>query len=302
VTEFDKVIPPGGAGKVTAAIHTTSFKGPISKSVTVTTNDPDHRNFILTLKATVAIPIEILPGENVSFLGRYDALKPQELTLKASDGKPFDITSAKPADPAYGVAIEPILEAGMTAKRTPGTVASGSSQYKVTISPPKDPKVGRITSTVDLATTHPKTPAIALRITGNVMGDITFAPQTVLLMGGAKATAEQKQSRILVQNPTGTTFKVLEVTANNPALKSSFETVEPGREYEVVVKYDGPPLTTALNGLVTIRTSDARQPTVEIPVWCRADPAPRAASPVPTAAQPTALPVKVTPAPPSKSP
>jgi len=39
VTEFDKVIPTGGVEKVTASLDTTHYKGPISKGITVTTND-----------------------------------------------------------------------------------------------------------------------------------------------------------------------------------------------------------------------------------------------------------------------
>jgi len=36
VTEFDKVIPPGGVGKVTASLNTFPYKGPITQSVQVT--------------------------------------------------------------------------------------------------------------------------------------------------------------------------------------------------------------------------------------------------------------------------
>jgi hypothetical protein len=38
VTEFDKVIHPGGVGKVTASVNSEHLKGQVSKSVTVTTN------------------------------------------------------------------------------------------------------------------------------------------------------------------------------------------------------------------------------------------------------------------------
>jgi hypothetical protein len=302
VTEFDKVVPPGGVGKVTAAIHTTSFKGPITKSVTVTTNDPDHRTFALTLKAMIAVPIDVQPSENVSFMGRYDELKPHELTLVASDGKPFDITSATLADPTFKVAVEATPETGTAEKPKAGTLASGSSKYKVTITPPANPKVGRVTTTLDIATTQPKSPTLAIRIIGSISGDITYAPQTVMLMGGASATAEQKEAKILLQKPEGDPLKVLGATANNPALKPSYKMVKDGREYEVTVKYDGPALVTALNAVVTVQTNDKRQPTVEIPVWGRTDPAPRADVSMPPGALPGATPIRITPVAPKKEP
>ena len=55
MTEFDKVIHPGGVGKVTASVHTTNFKGEIVKSITVTTNDPTNQHVSLQLKANVTV-------------------------------------------------------------------------------------------------------------------------------------------------------------------------------------------------------------------------------------------------------
>ena len=50
---FDKVIAPGAVGNVTLAIDKTeSYRGEITKNATVTTNDPEHPNFVLTLRAS----------------------------------------------------------------------------------------------------------------------------------------------------------------------------------------------------------------------------------------------------------
>src|ERR1051326_4297442 len=53
VADFDKVIKPGATGKVTAHVDTTAFAGPISKSVTLETNDPNTPTAQLTLHAIV---------------------------------------------------------------------------------------------------------------------------------------------------------------------------------------------------------------------------------------------------------
>ncbi len=52
-SNFDKTIAPGKTGGITLAVEKTDgYKGDITKTATVTTNDPDHQTFILTLKAT----------------------------------------------------------------------------------------------------------------------------------------------------------------------------------------------------------------------------------------------------------
>src|SRR5215471_7046528 len=52
-SKFDKVIAPGKVGTVTLAVEKTDgYKGEITKTATVTTNDADHQTFTLTLRAT----------------------------------------------------------------------------------------------------------------------------------------------------------------------------------------------------------------------------------------------------------
>jgi len=54
-SKFDKVIGPGKVGTVTLAVEKTeSYKGEITKTASVTTNDPNHQTFTLTLRATFA--------------------------------------------------------------------------------------------------------------------------------------------------------------------------------------------------------------------------------------------------------
>ena len=52
-SNFDKVVAPGKTGGITLAVEKTeSYKGEITKTATVTTNDADHQTFTLTLRAT----------------------------------------------------------------------------------------------------------------------------------------------------------------------------------------------------------------------------------------------------------
>lgn len=51
-SDYDKAIEPGKTGQVTLSIQKTDgYKGEVVKTATVTTNDPDHPTFTLTLRA-----------------------------------------------------------------------------------------------------------------------------------------------------------------------------------------------------------------------------------------------------------
>src|SRR5215831_14195143 len=52
-SKFDKTIAPGKVGTVTLAVEKTDgYKGEVTKTATVTTNDAEHQTFTLTLRAT----------------------------------------------------------------------------------------------------------------------------------------------------------------------------------------------------------------------------------------------------------
>ena len=109
MTEFDKVIRPGGVGKVTASIHTINLKGDVTKSVTVTTNDPANKSFVLQIKAKVLVPIDVQPSEMVAFDGKAGTLQPSSVTVVATGGELFDIIAAETNDTHYKVTVAPNL-------------------------------------------------------------------------------------------------------------------------------------------------------------------------------------------------
>jgi len=53
VTTFDREIAPGKTGRIHASVDTRNFDGPITKTITVVSNDPEHSQLTLTLRAEV---------------------------------------------------------------------------------------------------------------------------------------------------------------------------------------------------------------------------------------------------------
>ena len=96
VAEFDKKIAPGQTGKVHAVLDTASFNGPISKGLTVFTNDPDNPQMELTVRAKVQPYIAAKPG-----YARYITVQGEASqgsigqTLWAPDSTSFDIVKVE---------------------------------------------------------------------------------------------------------------------------------------------------------------------------------------------------------------
>jgi hypothetical protein len=92
VAEFDKVVPPGGEGKITLKVDTRGYRGEVSKNARVYSNDPKNPVSTLSLKVFVKVPIlvsaryvrlEGLPGEKDTKTVEIKAQKEKALTLEA---------------------------------------------------------------------------------------------------------------------------------------------------------------------------------------------------------------------------
>jgi len=90
VATFDKVIPPGGEGKITLRIKTDKYQGSIQKTSSVYSNDPKKKVIKLTIKGLVKVPIYVSPhyialygkeGQNVTRVVEVSAKLDKPLKL-----------------------------------------------------------------------------------------------------------------------------------------------------------------------------------------------------------------------------
>ena len=260
MTEFDKVIPPGGEGKVKASFDTTHYKGPTAKSIQVTTNDVAKNPVVLQLKAEIITAIDVQPGDTIPVEGRAGALKPREVTVSSTQGRPFDILAVK-ADPSLAVTVRSAAgRDGGRAKAKGGPVASGSSRYVVTIAPKETAPVGRTVAAVTLTTNHPEAESVPVQVILTVSGDVQVSPETLVL--DPRAT----DNHVKVSKAHGEVLKILGVESSDTDFVPTVRTVVKGREYDIVVKYVGKPNRGVLRSSVTVKTNDRHQRSIVIPV------------------------------------
>jgi hypothetical protein len=272
VTEFDKVIPPGGVGKVTASLDTSHYKGPLAKSVRVTTSDPTQGTIMLTLKADVVSVIDVTPTDAPILQGKVGELTPVELAVSATDGQPFDVLRVE-ADSTLAASVRPApgspLSSATVRKKKPGKgapLAAGASRYLVTLTPEKTVAVGQFVSIVTLVTNHPKAERIPLSATLLVAGPLVISPQLLFVRPSAKAPVRHVQ---IIKPEGGAPLKILGVESSDPDFTARATAVRKGREYDVTVDYTGKPGRGAVNSQITVKTNEPRQSAIVIPITGR---------------------------------
>jgi hypothetical protein len=90
--DFDESIPPGGEGKITLTVHLPDEEGPLERTVTVLTNDPENPDATLSIKVTVKPLLRSRPGNTSSFQSGAKQLNTTSLEVIAA-GKPFSRTA-----------------------------------------------------------------------------------------------------------------------------------------------------------------------------------------------------------------
>jgi hypothetical protein len=194
VARFDRVIPPGGKGKVRLDLNLTGYKGRVSKTSTLECNDPSQQSWKLVMHGTVKSFIEVRPGSSVSFRGRADRLEPKTIELVGSS-LPFHITG-----------IQSNLD-GRVAHELE-TVEQGK-RYRLKLS--NLIKQGEYSDSLWLHTDLVQKPYVMIRITGSVEGEISVNPKT-LFLGRTSAQQSVRPGSVLVIGNSGKPFKITRLT------------------------------------------------------------------------------------------
>jgi uncharacterized protein DUF1573 len=256
VAEFDKTIAPGKTGKVHAVIDTTTFNGPIAKTVTVFTNDPANPQILLTVRAKVEPYISVKPG-----YARYSTVQGEATvgtiaqTLWAPDGTPMDVVSVDSPFPYLTTTFREAKEG----ERLPD--AKGK-QWRVEMTLSNSAPVGALAGYVIVHTNHPQQKVVEIPISGFVRPVIAITPPVADF--GEIELKEPMHKAINIKNFATEKINVTGVEGKIKGIDTQLQPLEEGREYQVklVLKPEmgkGPFL-----GKLTIHTDSPKAPAIEV--------------------------------------
>lgn len=92
MARYDRVIPPGGKGKVTIKIDSSRIRGKFEKKAIVWSNDPDRMSVALYLKGEVKAHISLEPGGYISLVGVKGNVPLEHVEIINNHESPVKIT------------------------------------------------------------------------------------------------------------------------------------------------------------------------------------------------------------------
>ena len=254
-------------GKVTASLDTSHYKGPLAKVVTVRTNEPGAAPVVLTLKADVTTLVDVTPTETPNIRMSVHEPKPMELAVAAADGQPFDVL-AMDVDGKMDVSVAPAPGAALAKpkekSRKPAgkpPVAAGATRYVVRLVPKADAPIGFSSATVNLKTTVKGAETVPIRVSVFVAGRVQVTPSYL----GLHPSPEPPVLHLKVRT-TGDGLRILGVESTDPDFTAVAAEVQPGREYDVTIRYGGKLGRGRVAARIAVRTNEPGQESLVVPL------------------------------------
>jgi hypothetical protein len=265
VADFDKVIKPGATGKLSAHVDTTAFAGPISKAVTLETNDPNAATAQVTITAIVKPFVEAYPVGFVRFNMLQGDAEKQSVLLYSEEEEPFEIVKIE--SPQEWIRAEAKKAEGADIVSKVGR--AGQAQYVVDITVGgTDVRPGPIAEKVRILTNSRHQPEYSLTVSGVIRPPFRVEPTGINF--GEIAPSDTAATRTITLRSNNLkmpeSFVVTKAESGVAGVAAAVKPTERKGEFEVTLQVAKDAKPGALDGTVLIHTNDKVQPVVTIPV------------------------------------
>ena len=258
VASFDRTIKPGETGKISASVDTKNFTGPITKTVSVVSNDPETPQLALTIKAVVKPYVEVSPTEFVRFSAIKGDSATQDLLLSSAE-KDFQPTVAESAQPYVKGQISPVGDK----EKVEG---KAGTQYKLHVSLEPSAPVGVLNAPIHVKTGIAKQPDLEIRVSGIVRDRISVTPASIVFGNFTPGKDVISRNVIFTNNKPAQAVKVQKVDTSVAGISAEIVPMTEGVNYTIVLKPKSDLKKGEFSGMLKIYTSDKDRPVVEVPM------------------------------------
>jgi hypothetical protein len=284
--EWSRQVEPGKTGIIPIQFNSSAYNGPVTKTVTVTSNDKTHPTFALQIKGTVWKAIEISP-QNAILNVAAEAPSNATAVVKIISHMDQPITLSEPECNNHSFAAE--LK----------TIQPGKEfELIVKTVPPFGP--GNVQGAITLKTSATNMPTLSVMAIAMVQPAVVVTPPQVFLsaapLGGAMSTT------VSVRNNGTNSLSLSDAAVNATGVDVQVKETEPGRQFNVTLVFPAGFETGGPNVALTFKTSHPKFPVITVPIRQQIRPVNIAARGVPKPLLPTNRPSLVPIQPPVPAP
>ena len=271
---WDRRVKPGQTGVIPLQFNSANFNGKVTKSATVTCNDPGKSNLVLQITGTVWKPIEITPL--MAMFKVSDELQTNEtkvVRIVSNLDEPITLSDLQCTNQAFQAELK--------------TVKPGK-EFELHITAVTPFTARSINTLVSLKTSSPRVPAINVGAYLTVEQAVVVTPSQIMLPAGPLAAAMNRT--IMVRNTGTNSLALSDATVNIPGAEVRVRETQPGRLFNLTVSFPaGFEIKPDQKPEVTLKSNHPKFSLIKVPVF-----QPQIAV-APAAAQPLSAPNRVGP-------
>jgi len=249
VASHEATVAAGESGRITLLLRTATLAGDVRKGVVLQTNDPEHADLQLLLRATVrdVLQADRLPGQIIR--AAPGAVARDEFRLYVTPPDALRIRSAMSSSPHVRATVRPL----------PADL-SGTQEFLVQLEVAADAPCGRNPFHVVVATDSAATPELRL---AHVWEKGIVAPRWISLTSSRiDQPASQSQTALIRSHAGSVAIDVLD--CGDPHIQARVTALGEGTLHRLQLAWDGQVDPGSKPGLLRLATSLPHQPVLEI--------------------------------------
>jgi len=246
---YSRKVEPGQTGEIPIQFNTANYGAPVIKTITVASNDKSQPVAVLQLKGTVWKPIELTPPYTILNI-LPDTPNPSAVVrIRNNMEQPLELMEPVSSNPAFTATLK---------TNTPG------KEYQLTLSPRPPLTPGTLQGKVTLKTSITNPPMVDVPFWANVQAPVMVLPAQIMV----PAILSTKVSpSVTIQNNSTNVLVLSDPEVNLPGAEVQVRTLQPGRIFSLQLTLPaGFEIPQGQKGLLTVKTSHPKYPTLKVPI------------------------------------
>jgi len=264
--QWDRKVEPGKTGKIPIQFNPGAPSGTVTKSISVTCNDPAQSVQTLQVKATIWKPVDVNPAY-VYFMGVEGEVTNDTKTVKITSNIEEAFTLEKPEsnNPNFKTELKtlsPGKEYELTVVYSPTTTSA----------PPQ--------SVITMKSTSTNLPIVSVTAYAMPQPAVVAMPQSIRLPAGP--LGPNYRQPVTIRNNSSTPLKLSDAAVNVEGVAVQTTETQPGKLFTLNVTFPTNFQSRTDKPMeLTVKTSNARHPVLHVPFIQAAMPTPAVAPAVP---------------------
>ncbi len=250
-TRMTRQVAPGTNGIIPIELHTVNFDGPVSKTITITSNDPQQPTMTLQLTGTVWRPLNLVP-QTAAFTGLLDAPTNSFRKVRIINKQTEPLRVWEPVSNQR--AFVPELSTNQ-----PG------EEYELVIKLVPPLGTGNIFGEIKLKTSAEKMPVLTVPVWALAQPAVAAIP-TVLTLPASPLKAEQKET-VSIRSIWSQPLVLSEPSISAKAAQIEMHELQPGRFFALAVTFPaGFEIAANEHVELTVKSNHPQYPLIRVPV------------------------------------